>query len=652
MRSTEVLGRVFADETDRVDGPFPMVGGTVDLSNARLRQVWISIKPVDPPDQTSGAQIAASDTAAAIPPAGAPATALCRMPRKIILNGIQADELIFRGTLPEHFPRIQIDDAKFGSIDVAALTITPPLRSVNVLDRVRRFMRIDVTLPPSPPPRWPKLAKYWQVTSDTTNPLSWACRIAMAIGLSAIWLWGGGVALLAQVGASSFSEDSAAYLAVAPIAIALVLALPTCQAVRRDLSWRHLLRIWLFSVLTLLCWLALRRAEASVFCVVLWCLVAVLLIGGIWRYFLRWGASKEWYEANKEEGEPNSYSWLKAVWPDWLKKQFEAAKSTDAMIAFLDRTEPFSHSAYMEVEKALRDCGDDTMADDVFLARRKRETQNLALLFPRSDRDPEKAGTPAAAGAAGDSNWGTDAHLWSFVAWFWREVLDLTMGYGVRVHRAVFLFCALWLINTAVFTNPESVERPLSFIQHSAAPLPPYDDLETNLRIEDRSGRAAAPFVAVRPAVWTQNGSEVSAAAIRIRRRGNTSPAVGGSLQTKPAKLPPDIDSPKTDPVVQPPGPTPGLKGRTNPWPADGGTAHGEEPGWSQWDGFFVAMRIQFPFVELVAENDWEPSSRHMDIFPGITYENYASACMIVNLILLPTIIAGLTGYIKRHPNY
>jgi len=37
-----------------------------------------------------------------------------------------------------------------------------------------------------------------------------------------------------------------------------------------------------------------------------------------------------------------------------------------------------------------------------------------------------------------------------------------------------------------------------------------------------------------------------------------------------------------------------------------------------------------------------------MDVFPAITYENYASACMIINLILLPMIIAGLTGYMKR----
>ena len=37
---------------------------------------------------------------------------------------------------------------------------------------------------------------------------------------------------------------------------------------------------------------------------------------------------------------------------------------------------------------------------------------------------------------------------------------------------------------------------------------------------------------------------------------------------------------------------------------------------------------------------------RHIPRF--VPNENYASGCMIINLILLPTIIAGLTGYIKR----
>ena len=79
-------------------------------------------------------------------------------------------------------------------------------------------------------------------------------------------------------------------------------------------------------------------------------------------------------------------------------------------------------------------------------------------------------------------------------------------------------------------------------------------------------------------------------------------------------------------------------------WPAEGGRPLDGE--WGFVNACFMAARVQVPVLAMLAENDWEPSSRKM--FWQMTYEEYASLMMFVNLILLPLIIAGLSGFLKK----
>lgn len=87
----------------------------------------------------------------------------------------------------------------------------------------------------------------------------------------------------------------------------------------------------------------------------------------------------------------------------------------------------------------------------------------------------------------------------------------------------------------------------------------------------------------------------------------------------------------------------------TNPWPSDGGIPDvtGDDT-WNTKHALFMALRVQVPVLTLVAENDWSPATRPMAVCPLISYADYASIMMVVNLILIPLIVAGLTGYLKK----
>lgn len=74
---------------------------------------------------------------------------------------------------------------------------------------------------------------------------------------------------------------------------------------------------------------------------------------------------------------------------------------------------------------------------------------------------------------------------------------------------------------------------------------------------------------------------------------------------------------------------------------------------WGPQRAFFMATRLQVPFVELFIDAEWKPADRVLsdhDLdggFPWLTYENYAAIMRIINLILVPVIIAGATGLLK-----
>lgn len=66
-----------------------------------------------------------------------------------------------------------------------------------------------------------------------------------------------------------------------------------------------------------------------------------------------------------------------------------------------------------------------------------------------------------------------------------------------------------------------------------------------------------------------------------------------------------------------------------------------------------MAMRVQVPPVELFIDAEWKPADRAMFGHGvegkgiALTYENWAAVMRIVNLILVPVIIAGATGLLK-----
>ncbi|MBX3322687.1 MAG: hypothetical protein KF757_06820 [Phycisphaeraceae bacterium] len=117
------------------------------------------------------------------------------------------------------------------------------------------------------------------------------------------------------------------------------------------------------------------------------------------------------------------------------------------VLDFLDHTK-FSAAFYLGVERWARARGNDPLADEVFLSRRKRE------LIERRAR---------MAGTSSDQKKQRVWHDRDFT-WFWRYwVIEFLFGYGVRPGRVVHLYLLLWLLNWAVFLPAFSVERPLSF---------------------------------------------------------------------------------------------------------------------------------------------------------------------------------------------
>jgi hypothetical protein len=90
---------------------------------------------------------------------------------------------------------------------------------------------------------------------------------------------------------------------------------------------------------------------------------------------------------------------------------------------------------------------------------------------------------------------------------------------------------------------------------------------------------------------------------------------------------------------------------KKNVWPSDGGRAVGPNE-WDAKHAFFVALRLQIPIIQLVTENDWTPATRTMENPPfcwtGISYADFASVTMVLNLLLIPLLVTGLTGYNKK----
>lgn len=123
----------------------------------------------------------------------------------------------------------------------------------------------------------------------------------------------------------------------------------------------------------------------------------------------------------------------------------------------------------------------------------------------------------------------------------------------------------------------------------------------------------------------------------------------GVFLQPKSVERPVSFPAPASNKSI--------AQGRVERDPVSGDNPYytfGLEPGPAQWDAgqaFFMALRVHVPILELAAESDWQPSDEYMyeeSWGQTIEYENYAAAMQVVNLILIPLLVAGATGFLKR----
>ncbi len=171
------------------------------------------------------------------------------------------------------------------------------------------------------------------------------------------------------------------------------------------------------------------------------------------------------------------------------------------------------------------------------------------------------------------------------VRWWRKGILDFCFGYGVRPGRAIHFFILLWLLNWCVFLNPHSVERPLGFEVAKTEPAKPPEPPE-------------------------------------------------------PPEPPPKEDGKKTADTTKP------DPKYFNPWPGDGG--YPDDGGWGAQSAFFMAMRVQVPLIDLLIDSEWKPADRPLASWLPLTYENWAAIMRAVNLILVPLLIAGAAGFLKR----
>ena len=112
---------------------------------------------------------------------------------------------------------------------------------------------------------------------------------------------------------------------------------------------------------------------------------------------------------------------------------------------------------------------------------------------------------------------------------------------------------------------------------------------------------------------------------------------------------PASVERPLDFEAVRPAAPIAATETGVNPWDDEGGQAEDWE--WSPQEAFFMAMRLHVPLVQLMVEENWTPADRAMEIrgLARVQYDSFAGLVQAMNLILLPLILAGATGFLKRN---
>jgi NDP-sugar pyrophosphorylase family protein len=258
----------------------------------------------------------------------------------------------------------------------------------------------------------------------------------------------------------------------------------------------------------------------------------------------------------------------------------------------LHLTKPFSRGYYVMVEQRLRSKGNDEHADEVFLMRRKRE---------REEQQENNSG--------GFSLWR------NLCDWCSRLCSRIGQWNGSRRWSSLWGWSSRLFSSLGLWSGSRLWSGFLDFIMGYGV----------------RMHRILVIYVLIGFLNW----------AVFLDKNSVERPIVFVQNRT---------DGPAWGCAPEEPGRDPN-KMENNVWPSDGGRAFGLNE-WDAKHAFFLALRLQIPIIQLVTENDWTPATRKMENPPfrwtGISYADFASITMVLNLLLIPLLVTGLTGYNKK----
>jgi hypothetical protein len=137
----------------------------------------------------------------------------------------------------------------------------------------------------------------------------------------------------------------------------------------------------------------------------------------------------------------------------------------------LGKLYPYDRQVYLTLERFFRSIGDDSEADEVYLAQRRRESRLLvAKMATRGPADQAPAGSARPSKSSVRSRVIADR----FQRWFF--------GYGVRPVRLLWISIAIILLGGVLFTRPGAVElkdpRPITAREPRDVYRHPLDFLE------------------------------------------------------------------------------------------------------------------------------------------------------------------------------
>lgn len=76
-------------------------------------------------------------------------------------------------------------------------------------------------------------------------------------------------------------------------------------------------------------------------------------------------------------------------------------------------------------------------------------------------------------------------------------------------------------------------------------------------------------------------------------------------------------------------------------------------PSWGLFDSIWITLRVQVPLIEVAARDEWKPAPRPIELMNRnwyLQYDSYACIVTMLNWLIVPVMLAGLAGLLKRRP--